>query len=159
MVNYLPLILEIIPIFGSVYFAVVVLAFLWLKRDKKLSLSFILAFILTSAIVYGLKFLFQVPRPGAPEPLSPAAPFYDTSFPSGHSARAFLYFAFLSQKFDKFFFYMSYILAALVAISRVVSGAHTIVDVVAGSAIGIAVSYLFIKYQEIIFKKLGLSRM
>src|SRR3989344_3986790 len=119
MANYLPLMLSIVPVFGSIYFAIAVLLFLWLKRDKKLALNFVIAFIATNAIVYGLKFLLQIPRP-ASEPLSPSAPFYDTSFPSGHASRAFLYMAFLSQKFDKLFMLVSYILAILVGVSRVV---------------------------------------
>ena len=155
MANYLPLALQIVPIFGSIYFAVLVLAFLWLKRDKKLALNFVIAFILTNAIVYGLKFLFQIPRPSQALP----TPFYDTSFPSGHSARAFLYMTFLSQKFDKYFLYVSYFLAALVAISRVQSGEHTVLDVVVGSAIGFGVSLVFVQYSDKIYKKLNLSKI
>ena len=159
MADALSTMFKIIPLFGSIYFAIVVLVFLWLKKDKKLSINFILAFILTNAIVYGLKFLFQIPRPSSPATLTSLPPFYDTSFPSTHSARAFVYFTFISQKFDKFFLYVSYILAALVAVSRVRSGDHTAIDVIVGSAIGIAVGYLFTKYQHQIFDKLGLSKV
>ena len=151
MANYLPLVLQIVPIFGSIYFAVLVLAFLWLKRDKKLAINFVIAFILTNAIVYGLKFLFQIPRPSQTLP----APFYDTSFPSGHAGRAFLYMTFLSQKFDRAFMIVSYILAALVAISRVQSGEHTVIDVLVGSAIGFGVSLVFVQYSDKIYKMIS----
>lgn len=146
----------IVSIFGSIYFSVPVLLFLWLTKDKKLCINFILSFIAVTAITYGIKFIFQIPRPlspGAPEPLSPP-PFYETAFPSGHSARAFLYSVFLSQKFEKFDQYLFYLLAALAAIGRVVTGDHFPIDIIVGSIIGFAVGKIFLKYQDVLFKKL-----
>ena len=148
---------ELISFYGSIFFAVIVAAILWLKKDKKLLFLFVLDFVLISTVVYGLKFLVQAPRPNAPVPLSPGAPvlptpFYESSFPSGHSARAFLYSAFLSKEFDKFFQDILYIFAALAAIGRVVTGAHTAIEIIVGSVIGFAISWLTLKYQKQILK-------
>ena len=148
-------IFEIISMFGSVYFAVPVIAFLWLKKDKKLTLNFIFAFILTTLVAYGLKFIFQTQRPGVTEKV----PFYNSAFPSGHASRAFLYSVFLSQKFEKFDRYFFFIFAILAAAGRVITGAHSVIDVIAGSIIGFAVSWLCIKYQGRILKFFKLSNI
>ncbi len=151
----------IVSEYGSILFALVVLAILWLKKDKKLLILFILDFIAISAIVYGLKIFVNAPRPqpNISRPVMPIQLPYDTSFPSGHASRAFLYSAFLSREFDKFFQDILYLLAALVSIGRVVTGDHSAVDVIVGSAVGFLVSWLTLKYRDKIFKFLNLDKI
>ncbi len=138
--------------YGSIFFAAVVLAILWLKKDKKLLILFILDLAAISLIVYGLKFFTNMPRPGSLTVQPSVLPSSDSSFPSGHASRAFLYSAFLSHEFEKFFQDILYLFAALAAIGRVVTGAHTAIDVIVGSAIGFVVSWLTLRYQKQILR-------
>jgi undecaprenyl-diphosphatase len=70
------------------------------------------------------------------------------SFPSGHSADAFVsgIFLFYLLKYSRFSQYrhLPLLLAFLIALSRVAGNAHFTSDVVAGSAIGIFGAYYFI---------------
>jgi len=70
------------------------------------------------------------------------------SFPSGHSADAFVsgIFLFYLLKYSRFskYRYFPLVLALLIALSRVAGNAHFTSDVVAGSAIGIFGAHYFI---------------
>ena len=70
------------------------------------------------------------------------------SFPSGHSADAFVsgIFLFYLLKFSRFSKYRHFplVMALMIALSRVAGNAHFTSDVVAGSAIGIFGAYFFI---------------
>jgi undecaprenyl-diphosphatase len=70
------------------------------------------------------------------------------SFPSGHSADAFVsgIFLFYLLKYSRFSQYrhLPLLLALLIALSRVAGNAHFTSDVLAGSAIGIFGAYYFI---------------
>jgi len=65
------------------------------------------------------------------------------SFPSGHATAAFMA-AFILSRYFKNTLWM-FILASLVAVSRVYLGAHYPIDVIAGSCIGLALGYIFSK--------------
>ncbi|HIJ98365.1 TPA: phosphatase PAP2 family protein [archaeon] len=139
---------EVASFYGSIFFAIIIFVILWLKEDKKLLLLFVLDFAIISGIVYGLKFFIRAPRPNFTGEL----PFYETSFPSGHSARAFFYSVILSQRFRGLFQYLLYLLAILTAIGRIVTAEHFPIDVFVGSIIGFGVSWFSIKYQNKILK-------
>ncbi len=74
------------------------------------------------------------------------------SFPSGHTFNAFLFAMILSYAIYKNrskahlknLFFMPFVWAILVAVSRVSVGAHTALDVSAGAALGIGVGMLFL---------------
>ena len=75
------------------------------------------------------------------------------SFPSGHSADAFVsgIFLYYLLKYSRFsqYRYIPLILALLIALSRVIGNAHFASDVLAGSAIGIfGASYFISKLPE-----------
>ncbi len=141
---------EVASFYGSIFFAIIIFVILWLKEDKKLLLLFIFDFIAISLIVYGLKFFIRAPRP---QPIAQSPPpFYETSFPSGHSARAFLYSVILSQRFSGLFQQLLFLLAILAAIGRIVVGAHNPIDVIVGSLIGFGISWLSIIYKSKILK-------
>ena len=86
------------------------------------------------------------------------------SFPSGHSFNAFLLASIIAfslyhvqNKFIRRLYFVPYLWAVAVAISRVAIGAHSPLDVSAGAALGILVSHLFIYFDTtrrlIIYKK------
>jgi hypothetical protein len=88
------------------------------------------------------------------------------SFPSGHSFNSWMIAVVLSysilqlrvkHQFRKYY-WIPFLWAALVAISRVMLGAHSIVDIAAGSILGIVVASGFLyfdKTRPIIFQKRG----
>jgi membrane-associated phospholipid phosphatase len=73
------------------------------------------------------------------------------SFPSGHSATAFavfLFLAFIARK--KLWQVVFFVLACLVAYSRMYLSQHFLIDVTAGSIIGVLTSFsLYLFYQKI----------
>lgn len=113
----------------------------WLKRY----LAFALIVTLVNLSVGGLKVLFVRPRPY--DFFSPGTIqlFFDRpatySFPSGHSAVAFAAALLLHFFYGKAAWFV-YVLALLVAVSRVFIGVHYPSDVVAGALIGTAGGWL-----------------
>lgn len=105
-------------------------------------------------ITYLLKTWFHAPRPFVtfPEihPMIHESPF--TSFPSGHAT---LYFALatgifiLHPRLGKYYF----VLATLVALSRVILGVHYPRDIIAGALIGVVASLVIWKLFQGIRKK------
>jgi phosphatidylglycerophosphatase B len=86
------------------------------------------------------------------------------SFPSGHSFNAFLLATVMAfslyhvqNKFIRSLYFLPYLWALSVAISRVAIGAHTALDVCAGAALGLIVSHVFIYFDTtrrlIIYKR------
>jgi undecaprenyl-diphosphatase len=106
------------------------------KFGRRRVTSLVLSLLLLYLAVPYLKVTFGQSRP-CNEYLKTACPM-DYSFPSGHTAVAFV-FAFLSLGTVAFPFY--YISAFLIAVSRVYMGVHFLNDVVGGMVVGIF-SYL-----------------
>jgi phosphatidylglycerophosphatase B len=88
------------------------------------------------------------------------------SFPSGHSFNSWMIAVVLSysilqlrvRKSIRKYYWLPFLWAALVAISRVMLGAHTILDVSAGSLMGILVASGFLyfdKTRPLLFQKRG----
>ncbi len=101
-----------------------------------------------------LKTLFGRPRPGVIEPLfyGPVSGFQYDSMPSGHSAGAFALAVLLAFKYPKYR-WVFYIVALLIAFSRVFTGMHWPADILAGSIIGWgsakhAIKCLMIKHND-----------
>ncbi len=76
------------------------------------------------------------------------------SFPSGHSFNAFLlayimaYSMFHStKKYVKLFYFIPFMWAVTVAVSRVAIGAHSILDVSFGAALGLVAGSLFLYFD------------
>jgi membrane-associated phospholipid phosphatase len=80
--------------------------------------------------------LYYVP-PGAEQ-------LYNNSFPSGHSTTAFAIFAMLSFFSSKYMVkVLLFVLAVLVAFTRIYLLQHFLVDTLAGAFIGTTISYVF----------------
>ncbi|HSB93813.1 MAG TPA: phosphatase PAP2 family protein [Flavitalea sp.] len=95
--------------------------------------------VLMMAMVYPMKTLTKVPRPDNSS---------NNSFPSGHTAEAFLAAHFFQKEFGREYPWMSvgmYSIASGIAVSRVLNNRHWASDVFAGAGIGMAsveLSYL-----------------
>lgn len=105
------------------------------KECNKLWISLLGSGILTLL----LKFLIQRPRPLMPEYFFANIP--DYSFPSLHTALAFVTIPFLwkaSPRYKYFFL----LLACILALTRVYFQKHYLSDVIAGAVVGIGVAYV-----------------
>ncbi|TAL48411.1 phosphatase PAP2 family protein [archaeon] len=105
----------------------------------------ILAYIVTSM----LKLAFKVPRmciglDGCPQ---------SYSFPSDHASIAFaVAVALMMYKKDLRFSVVFMTFAILVAVSRLMLGVHTVIDVVGGAVVGSIVGWLVYRNHEKIYK-------
>lgn len=129
-----------LTVFGN-GFVVLGLILPLIARRPQMVLSVILAALITALTVNGLKDWFHAPRPPA---VLPAGLFHvigpaltGRSFPSGHTATAFVFAGLVSLTFKRLWITLAMVtLATAVGISRMVVGVHWPVDVLAGAALG-----------------------
>ena len=93
----------------------------------------------TLVSVHSLKLLINKKRPDGSN---------DNSFPSGHTAGAFMGAAFLDRRYGHAIGVPAYALAAFTGFSRVHARKHDAIDVVAGAGIAIASSYYFVSETD-----------
>lgn len=117
------------------------------KDGQKGAYQFTKALAGTIALTSGLKLIVHKERPNGEN---------NHSFPSGHTSVAFASAAFVQKRYGWEFGIPAYLLAGYVGYTRIEANKHDFVDVLAGAAIGVGMSYLFTKrYDE--KKKLGIS--
>ncbi len=132
---------------GSIFLWGFFLAVLFFRKDKNFFFELAAAIIISAGISGFLKLAFVRPRPFDSLQnvhLLDAKP--DPSFPSNHASNAFAGAGILSKYYKKFILGF-YILAFLVAISRIYVGAHYPSDVIAGAALGYFASWAVSKYS------------
>jgi len=152
---------NLITYLGSSMFWILLIILFWLKKKKDLSLRLLIVFIIDTIALTILKVIFFRPRPS-----QTVINFFDFdsgfSFPSGHSERAFSGAVILSNYYKKYSL-LFYILAVLVAFSRIYIGVHYPLDVVIGSVNGIIFSMLVlsipIKKYKSFFSSQKLSQL
>lgn len=113
--------------------------FIW-KDGQKGTYQFSKALAGTIALTSGLKLIIDKERPNGEN---------NNSFPSGHTSVAFASAAFVQKRYGWQFGIPAYLLAGYVGYTRIEANKHDAVDVLAGAAIGVGMSYLFTKpYDE-----------
>ena len=127
------------------------------KKMKKIGwvFKFLILSILISYFITGiLKNIFKLPRPCVGESFCPEG----YSFPSGHSTAIFsaITAIFLKSKNKKFL--PLFLLALLVAYSRVALRYHTFYDIIAGSLLGIFISFSTFKIYERFLAKVKIDK-
>jgi membrane-associated phospholipid phosphatase len=112
------------------------------------SLLFTKAELLMSVMVYGIKYATRVERPYGG---------VFTSFPSGHTAQAFLSATFLAKEYGHISPWISvagYATATGVGMLRMMNNQHWISDVLAGAGVGIlSVEFVYLTHQHRCGKK------
>lgn len=130
---------------ASIYFflaVIVIIAIYQLYKFRGFTvglLNFVSAFILVSLLTLLIKYVTAIPRPGAPQVVSPSlyALISDVySFPSGHTSRASTAAYFLSKR-NRILLSLSWIYVFLIGISRIVLAVHWFSDVLVGVAVGL----------------------
>lgn len=104
-----------------------------------------------AATVYGIKYTVSRPRPDESR---------NNSFPSGHTATAFMTATLLHKEYgwrSPWFSIGGYTVAAVTGVSRLLNNKHWMSDVMAGAAIGIGSVHLGYFITDKIFKDKGLS--
>jgi len=145
----LELLWQIFSLFGEIQYwigltvGVLIIYQLLPHRDKKriawVIFALLPAIIFSYQITYLFKIWFQVPRPCLELSQCPT----DYSLPSGHAAVIFAFASVFSLETKKKKFYLAvFILAVLVALSRVFLGFHTYADIAAGALVGVFSGYL-----------------
>ncbi|MDO8498066.1 MAG: phosphatase PAP2 family protein [bacterium] len=132
----------------SVIFWILLMGYLILKEEKK-EKKFILYFLLIIGFSYlfsdfFLKNIFHRTRPLFDTTI--AHLYYcprDYSFPSTHALLAFTACGILDYV-DKKRMWIYYLVASLIAFSRIYLGCHYVLDVIAGASIGLFISYISI---------------
>jgi membrane-associated phospholipid phosphatase len=118
------------------------------KHDLRELLEILVpALIITFLLVIVIKGFLTVPRECVPciAELTGCNPFcpVDSSFPSGHAATAFAGFtAIWLYTGSRKKWLLIYVITVLVAVSRIMLGVHTWVDVFVGAILGITVSFV-----------------
>ena len=129
-------------------FSIVLLMYFFVKKYLKAGII-ALAIAVTAVILKVLKELFLRPRPEYSLNL-PGLPYSAYSFPSGHTAAAFLLAVMLSRYYPRYK-YVFWTMAFLTAFSRIYMGLHYLSDVVASIVIGICIAKLFIYKEKELF--------
>lgn len=139
-----------ITLFGNLLLFLIIL----LTRNKKLILKSIIGYIAARAIDFGINLLYYKPRPFIAQKVALLITQAHTgSFPSGHAMTAFV-FAQLFYFWNKKYSAPVYILAFLVALSRIYVGVHYPIDTLAGIVLGIGVAFII----EFLFKRYNLMK-
>jgi len=125
---------------GLIWVAIALVLCVLYRRWGLLGLT-IIAVALADWSAMGLKALVDRPRPplryAEPEPLVRTP--HDGSFPSGHAATSFAAATILSFAFPRLAPFL-FVLAALIAWSRVYVGVHYPLDIIGGAILGILVA-------------------
>lgn len=119
-----------------------------LTKEKRLLRGLVLLYAIQSAIVYGLKFLVQRERPlfllemGSRLSRGPGE-ILDPSFPSAHTAFAFMMATVLSRWFPGYRA-IFYIAAGFIGWTRLYLGVHYPTDVLTGGLLGYGLTRIFL---------------
>lgn len=133
---------------GDSWFWMIALANLWmLTRGFWRQWAVYMAFCIgvTALLVFAVKFVFKRTRP----PGEWGSVYRKTdphSFPSGHATRAFLIATLAFHLGPPWLAIILIIWAPLVALARVMTGLHFVLDVLVGALLGILAAYLFLPF-------------
>lgn len=126
---------------GYLYALLAVLAYCYAERGEHFVTLAGKSFVLELGLYLSLKQLFRRDRPKKlPVFIKPSDRF---SFPSGHSAGAFVMAACVAEVFPGFSV-LAYTCSSLIACSRVLLGVHFISDVLAGALLGFGVVWMVV---------------
>jgi undecaprenyl-diphosphatase len=136
---------------GSHYTVIVFIILSWIiTKQRKILRCLILLYAIQSAVIYGLKFLIQRPRPllflGTISKLSQGkGEILDPSFPSAHATFSFMMATLLGFWFPRYRIVL-FIVAGFIGWTRIYLGLHYPTDVIAGALLGYGITKLFLKY-------------
>jgi undecaprenyl-diphosphatase len=132
---------------GSTVFSLFVSVLLWVAKRRRESVLLAVGIVIGGLILLPVKVVFPRARPSLVVQGARALDIEGGgSFPSGHSKNGFTTAVILGSKWKSLKVPL-YILAVLIAISRVYVGVHWPFDVIVGSAVGWAIGKLTMRYE------------
>lgn len=141
---------------GLIWFGIMVGLVVWEEiKDRKELFTLVLGLFMAIGLVdLVVKNIVKRPRPVVlhPIPIMFFGHISTYSFPSGHATLAFTAAYILSKKHKRWAKYY-YLLAVLIAISRIYLGYHYPSDVVVGALFGLILGYISIRIAELFFPK------
>jgi undecaprenyl-diphosphatase len=150
----LPFLDRLIPWFtylGSHFAFIFFIILSWvITKQRKILRNLVLLYAIQSSFIYGFKFLIRRGRPlfllGMSSKLSQGpGEILDPSFPSAHTAFAFMMAVLLSRWFPKYRV-IFLIVAGFIGWTRIYLGLHYPTDVIAGGILGFGVTRLFLRW-------------
>ncbi|MDD6572887.1 MAG: phosphatase PAP2 family protein [Thermoflexaceae bacterium] len=150
-IDFLDTFFRTVSYFGEITILLPLLCIIYWCVSKSLAYKALFTYFISGSIVQGAKIVFRIPRPWILNPsFQPVESAMETatgySFPSGHvqgSSSVFLSIATWSG--NKILAVISYVITALVLISRMYLGVHTPLDVFTSLCICVAV-VLILRY-------------
>jgi undecaprenyl-diphosphatase len=120
------------------------------RTDKVAGLLLLTALEVSYQVSHGLKVLIARPRPSLT--LDGVVTLFkagDFSMPSGHAVMAFAAAFILSRSYGKGPLF--YLLATVIAFSRIYAGVHYVSDILVGAVIGLLIGYVLTAIADSIF--------
>jgi len=149
---YLGWFFNVLTRLGSTFLMFAVGILLYVSRRRREGILILASIVIGTFVALPLKLAIPRPRPFI---TIPATIVLDreagSSFPSGHAVRIFA-FAFIAAKLKPRFTIPLYLLAFLVAFSRIYVGQHYPLDAFTGALIGLLVGCLTLRYENRILK-------
>jgi undecaprenyl-diphosphatase len=138
---------------GSHYAFILFIILSWIiTKQRKVLRYLVLLYAIQSAVIYGLKFLIQRPRPllflGTLSKLSQGTgEILDPSFPSAHATFSFMMATLLAHWFPRYRI-VFFIVAGFIGWTRIYLGLHYPTDVIAGALLGYGITKIFLHYTS-----------
>jgi len=134
---------------GISYVIVFLCVPLWLSGKKEATFDLVILVVLVTVVTELVKVLVGRERPnlelaGVHTILSSSGP----SFPSAHASRAFAVALLVAMNSRRSYGVIAFIVAALIAVSRVYLGVHWPPDVIFGSLFGLLLAAVFISCEK-----------
>jgi len=132
---------------GSYMIQIPLLVILYLLDQKTLSFQLFTGFVLSYLIAFVIRVFYFKDRPEREKHDSFLSKIDSSSFPSVHSARAFIFAIIISYNFaNAALTFFLLIVAMIVSYSRIYLKKHDWIDVSCGIFMGVLISLLIIKF-------------
>lgn len=154
--QYIADIAIIVTYFGSELILIPFAGLLYLRsRTNKLETAFLVVFavVVSDLVLLMLKTGYPRPRPShvLNGVILPLGVDNESSFPSGHTTRAFAVASLVSLRMGRKYVFLL-VLAIGVALSRIIIGVHFPSDVVGGAFLGILLALVFHEYGPRVYR-------
>ena len=140
------------PTLWVILSGLLVLAYFFVRKKFPKNKNYMKAFLLvlipsltaSLLVTLAIKSLFFVPRPCIDLQFC----LTDSSFPSGHAVTSFTVFTSLFLVFRKKKILPIFVIPALVAVSRLILGVHTVFDLLGGFLIGVLIPLFIYRIEK-----------